>query len=75
MFIKIFYPIQFSNTLRRDFMRKLGMIAFAVLLAVALGFSPQPTILTGIYAAVSALCGALTSILPVAAMLMIVIAG
>ena len=56
-------------------MRKLGLIAFAVLLAVALGFSTSSTVLGGLPDAVKALCTGIKGLLPVAAMLMIVIAG
>lgn len=57
-------------------MRKLGLIAFAVLIAVALGFSATTsTVLGGLPDALNALCVGIKNLLPVAAMLMIVIAG
>jgi len=56
---------------RRDLMRKAMMIGLVALMAVAFATSP----LSSVKSAVSSLCQGLTSLLPVAAMLMIVIAG
>ena len=57
-------------------MRKLGVIAFVVLAISALAFSAKDSsVLSTVSDALSSLCAAVTSLLPVAAMLMIVIAG
>ena len=54
-------------------MRKATMLGLVVLAAAA--FAANTSLLTSVNGAVSALCQGLTSLLPVAAMLMIVIAG
>jgi len=74
MFINIFCFIYFNNTLRRDNMRKLGMIAFAVLLLSVFAFADTGPLST-VNSAMLQLCKSVKELLPIAAMLMIVIAG
>ena len=56
-------------------MRKAMLLGIAILMAAAFAQTGTYTGLSSVTAAVSALCCGLTSLLPVAAMLMIVIAG
>jgi hypothetical protein len=57
-------------------MKKFGLIVIAILAFAMLAFAQNgETVLTGVYAAVKALCKSLMDLLPIVAMLMIVIAG
>ncbi|MFA5929726.1 MAG: hypothetical protein WC861_02490 [Candidatus Micrarchaeia archaeon] len=54
-------------------MKKIG--AFAILTLMAASFAAGISGLSAVSSAISALCGGLTQMLPVAAMLMIILAG